>query len=104
MCDCRVLLTMLNSCRPMLSETPAPSLKQVSKTSLMAGAGRRRTCRFDTGLSLFAAGFCLGSIEVLSSQDLNGRFANYIEKNRFLEAQLKSVEQRLKDLQSKWGT
>lgn len=36
-------------------------------------------------------------------QDLNSRFANYIEKNRFLEAQLKSVEQRLKDLQNKWG-
>lgn len=34
---------------------------------------------------------------------MNSRFANYIEKNRFLEAQLKSVEQRLKDLQSKWG-
>ena len=42
--------------------------------------------------------------EKKTMQDLNGRFANYIEKNRFLEAQLKSVEQRLKDLQSKWGT
>ncbi|XP_067940758.1 intermediate filament protein A-like isoform X7 [Watersipora subatra] len=41
--------------------------------------------------------------EKKSMQDLNSRFANYIEKNRFLEAQLKSVEQRLKDLQSKWG-
>jgi len=36
-------------------------------------------------------------------QDLNSRFANYIEKNRFLEAQLKAVEQKLKDLQAKWG-
>ena len=41
--------------------------------------------------------------EKKSMQDLNSRFANYIEKNRFLEAQLKSVEQRLKDLQGKWG-
>ncbi|XP_067940725.1 intermediate filament protein A-like [Watersipora subatra] len=41
--------------------------------------------------------------EKKSMQDLNSRFANYIEKNRFLEAQLKSVEQRLKDLQDKWG-
>lgn len=41
--------------------------------------------------------------EKKSMQDLNSRFANYIEKNRFLEAQLKSVEQRLKDLQNKWG-
>lgn len=41
--------------------------------------------------------------EKKNMQDLNSRFANYIEKNRFLEAQLKSVEQRLKDLQSKWG-
>ena len=41
--------------------------------------------------------------EKKSMQDLNNRFANYIEKNRFLEAQLKSVEQRLKDLQDKWG-
>lgn len=41
--------------------------------------------------------------EKKSMQDLNNRFANYIEKNRFLEAQLKSVEQRLKDLTDKWG-
>lgn len=45
----------------------------------------------------------VGTLYKLWLQDLNGRFANYIEKNRFLEAQLKSVEQRLKDLQSKWG-
>ncbi|KAK7478463.1 hypothetical protein BaRGS_00030309 [Batillaria attramentaria] len=36
-------------------------------------------------------------------RDLNERFANYIEKVRFLEAQNKKLASELDDLRSKWG-
>lgn len=36
-------------------------------------------------------------------QDLNERFANYIEKVRFLEAQNKKLGNELDELRSKWG-
>lgn len=36
-------------------------------------------------------------------QDLNERFANYIEKVRFLEAQNRKLATELDDLRSKWG-
>lgn len=36
-------------------------------------------------------------------QDLNERFANYIEKVRFLEAQNRKLGSELEDLKGKWG-
>ena len=36
-------------------------------------------------------------------QDLNERFANYIEKVRFLEAQNKKLANELEQLRAKWG-
>jgi intermediate filament protein if len=36
-------------------------------------------------------------------QDLNERFANYIEKVRFLEAQNRKLGDELDKLKSKWG-
>lgn len=36
-------------------------------------------------------------------QDLNGRFASYIEKVRFLEAQNRKLADELEKLKSKWG-
>ena len=36
-------------------------------------------------------------------RDLNERFANYIEKVRFLEAQNKKLAGELEELKSKWG-
>ena len=36
-------------------------------------------------------------------QDLNERFANYIEKVRFLEAQNRKLASELDELKSKWG-
>lgn len=41
--------------------------------------------------------------EKKSLQDLNERFANYIEKVRFLEAQNKRLADELDKLKSKWG-
>ena len=36
-------------------------------------------------------------------QDLNERFASYIEKSRFLEAQNRKLGNELDELRSKWG-
>ena len=36
-------------------------------------------------------------------QDLNERFANYIEKSRFLEAQNRKLVNELDELRSRWG-
>jgi len=36
-------------------------------------------------------------------QDLNERFANYIEKVRFLEAQNRKLASELEHLKTKWG-
>nr|CAB38181.1 cytoplasmic intermediate filament protein [Phoronis ijimai] len=43
------------------------------------------------------------SVEKKDMQDLNERFAGYIEKVRFLEAQNKKLAAELTDLRSKWG-
>jgi intermediate filament protein if len=40
---------------------------------------------------------------LISSQDLNERFANYIEKVRFLEAQNRRLADELEKLKAKWG-
>ena len=41
--------------------------------------------------------------EKMDMRDLNMRFANYIEKVRFLEAQNRKLASELDDLRSKWG-
>jgi len=42
-------------------------------------------------------------IVIVSFQDLNERFASYIEKVRFLEAQNRRLGDELEKLKAKWG-
>ena len=41
--------------------------------------------------------------EKMDMRDLNERFANYIEKVRFLEAQNRKLASELEELKGKWG-
>lgn len=79
------------------------------------GYGAERSVRYSTTGAASGASLALihstGMMDVKTSrvqekkdmQDLNERFANYIEKVRFLEAQNRRLVDELEKLKSKWG-
>lgn len=101
------------------SSVGGPSMR----SSIGGGSGGTvysRTVEYGIGRSAGMAGLSPGSFEKVSNsgvqtvkssrekekkdmQDLNERFANYIEKVRFLEAQNRKLASELENLKTKWG-
>lgn len=77
-----------------------------------AGSSYKRTVEISSGHIPSYTAMSSGRVSDVKStrerekrdmQDLNERFANYIEKVRFLEAQNRKLGQELEDLKGKWG-
>ncbi|XP_052093501.1 70 kDa neurofilament protein-like [Mytilus californianus] len=101
------------------SSVGGPSMR----SSIGGGSGGTvysRTVEYGIGRSAGMGGLSPGSFEKVSNtgvqtvkssrekekkdmQDLNERFANYIEKVRFLEAQNRKLASELENLKTKWG-
>ena len=93
---------------------------QINRGSSVLGGGGGGVISRSYQSSMHSAGMTPGSYQVVSQtgvnnvkdarvkekkdmQDLNERFASYIEKVRFLEAQNRKLADELEKLKAKWG-
>ncbi|CAG2217930.1 70 kDa neurofilament protein,60 kDa neurofilament protein,Intermediate filament protein ifa-1 [Mytilus edulis] len=102
------------------SSVGGPSMRSSIGGGGSGGTVYSRTVEYGIGRSAGMPGLSPGGYEKVSNsgvqtvkssrekekkdmQDLNERFANYIEKVRFLEAQNRKLASELENLKTKWG-